>query len=66
MRAIAGPDALWLRASAPHEEKDGGIFSEFTISEGERIPFVLTGRLLGSARWPSTGAGGGRHGAFLA
>jgi GH15 family glucan-1,4-alpha-glucosidase len=42
VRAIAGPDALWLRASAPHEEKDGGIFSEFTISEGERIPFVLT------------------------
>jgi GH15 family glucan-1,4-alpha-glucosidase len=42
VRAIAGPDALWLRASAPHEERDGGIFSEFTISEGERIPFVLT------------------------
>ncbi|HEX7170141.1 MAG TPA: glycoside hydrolase family 15 protein, partial [Rubrobacter sp.] len=42
VRAIAGPDALWLRASASHEEKDGGIFSEFTISEGERIPFVLT------------------------
>ena len=42
VRAIAGPDALWLRASASHEERDGGIFSEFTISEGERIPFVLT------------------------
>ena len=28
VRAIAGPDALWLRASAPHEERDGGIFSE--------------------------------------
>jgi len=42
VQAIAGPDALWLRASAPHEKRDGGIFSEFTISEGERIPFVLT------------------------
>ena len=42
VRAIAGPDALWLRASAPHEERDGEILSEFTISEGERIPFVLS------------------------
>jgi GH15 family glucan-1,4-alpha-glucosidase len=40
--AIAGPDALWLRASAPHEEVDGEILSRFTLSEGERIPFVLT------------------------
>src|SRR5215216_6122790 len=42
VRAIAGPDALWLRASVPHEERDGGILSEFTVSEGERVPFVLT------------------------
>src|SRR5215212_3050683 len=42
VRAIAGPDALWLRASVPHEERDGGIFSQFAVSEGERIPFVLT------------------------
>ena len=41
-RAIAGPDALWLRASAPHEVRSGEILSEFTVSEGERIPFVLT------------------------
>jgi GH15 family glucan-1,4-alpha-glucosidase len=41
-RAIAGPDALWLRASAPVEERGGAIYSEFTVSEGERIPFVLT------------------------
>jgi GH15 family glucan-1,4-alpha-glucosidase len=40
--AIAGPDALWLRASARHEEREGEILSEFTVSEGERIPFVLT------------------------
>jgi len=42
VRAIAGPDALWLRGSTPHEERDGGILSEFTVSEGERFPFVLT------------------------
>ena len=40
--AVAGPDALWLRASAPHEEREGEILSRFTVSEGERIPFVLT------------------------
>jgi GH15 family glucan-1,4-alpha-glucosidase len=42
VRAVAGPDALWLRASAPHEEREGEILSQFTVSEGERIPFVLT------------------------
>jgi GH15 family glucan-1,4-alpha-glucosidase len=42
VRAVAGPDALWLRASAPHEEVGGGILSRFTVSEGERIPLVLT------------------------
>jgi GH15 family glucan-1,4-alpha-glucosidase len=42
MLAVAGPDALWLRASAPHEEPGGNVVSRFTVSEGERIPFVLT------------------------
>jgi GH15 family glucan-1,4-alpha-glucosidase len=42
VRAVAGPDALWLRASAPHEERDGEIVSRFAVSEGERVPFVLT------------------------
>jgi GH15 family glucan-1,4-alpha-glucosidase len=42
VRAVAGPDSLWLRASASHEEKEGGILSRVTVSEGERIPFVLT------------------------
>jgi GH15 family glucan-1,4-alpha-glucosidase len=40
--AVAGPDALWLRASAPHEETGGRIVSRFSVSEGERVPFVLT------------------------
>ena len=38
VHAVAGPDALWLRASAPHEEVDGEILSRFTLSEGEH-PF---------------------------
>ena len=42
VHAVAGPDALWLRASAPHEELGGEILSRFTISEGERVPLVLT------------------------
>lgn len=42
VRAVAGPDALWLRASAPHEEGEGEILSRFSVSEGERVPFVLT------------------------
>jgi GH15 family glucan-1,4-alpha-glucosidase len=41
VRAVAGPDALWLHASAPHEEQGGEILSRFTVSEGERIPLVL-------------------------
>jgi GH15 family glucan-1,4-alpha-glucosidase len=42
VHAVAGPDALWLRASASHEEGDGEVVSRFTVSEGERVPFVLT------------------------
>jgi len=42
VHVVAGPDALWLRASAPHEERDGEVVSRFSVSEGERVPFVLT------------------------
>jgi GH15 family glucan-1,4-alpha-glucosidase len=42
VHAVAGPDALWLRASARHEEVGGEILSRFTLSEGERVSFVLT------------------------
>ena len=42
VRAVAGPDALWLRASGHHEEVGGEILSRFTVSEGERVPLVLT------------------------
>jgi hypothetical protein len=33
VRAIAGPDALWLRASAPHQATADEILSEFTVSQ---------------------------------
>ena len=42
VRAVAGPDALWLRASSPYEELGGEILSRFTVSQGERVPSVLT------------------------
>ena len=42
VHAVAGPDALWLHASAPHEEIGDNVVSRFTVAEGERIPFVLT------------------------
>jgi GH15 family glucan-1,4-alpha-glucosidase len=42
MHAIAGPDALRLRTSVALREQDGGVYSEFTVAEGEMITFVLT------------------------
>ena len=40
--AIAGPDALCLRSPIPSRGQDMTTVSEFTVSAGERIPFVLT------------------------
>lgn len=40
--AIAGPDAAWLRAPVDLQGEDFAMHAEFTVSEGERIPFVLT------------------------
>jgi GH15 family glucan-1,4-alpha-glucosidase len=40
--AIAGPDALCLRTPVEVHGEDLTTVSEFTVSEGERIPFVLT------------------------
>ncbi len=39
--AIAGPDALLLRTPVKHEGRDMRTVAEFTVSEGERVPFVL-------------------------
>jgi GH15 family glucan-1,4-alpha-glucosidase len=40
--AIAGPDALCLRTPAPTHGENMHSVSEFTVEEGERVPFVLT------------------------
>jgi len=42
VQALAGPDALWLRTTAPVEGHEWTTVSEFTVRAGERVPFVLT------------------------
>jgi len=40
--AVAGPDALCLRTPAEAHGEDLTTVSEFVVSAGERVPFVLT------------------------
>jgi GH15 family glucan-1,4-alpha-glucosidase len=40
--AVAGPDALSLRTPVPLRGEDFTTRGEFTVSPGERVPFVLT------------------------
>ena len=42
LRAIAGPDMATLRTKAPLRGENLRTYSEFTVHEGESIPFVLT------------------------
>ena len=42
LRAIAGPDMVVLRTSVPLKGENLKTRAEFTIREGESIPFVLT------------------------
>ncbi len=42
IRAIAGPDALRLRTAVATRGEDLTTVSDFTVSEGQRIPFTLT------------------------
>jgi len=42
LKAIAGPDMVVLRTPAPLKGKDLETFSEFAVSAGETVPFVLT------------------------
>jgi GH15 family glucan-1,4-alpha-glucosidase len=42
LEAIAGPDGLILRTPIKTQGKDLTTVAEFEISEGERVPFVLT------------------------
>ncbi|WP_051704338.1 glycoside hydrolase family 15 protein [Glycomyces sp. NRRL B-16210] len=40
--AVAGPDAAWLESDVELQAEDGAAHAEFTVSEGERVAFVLT------------------------
>ncbi len=40
--AIAGPDALCFRTHAETRGEDMRTVSEFSVDEGQRVPFVLT------------------------
>ena len=42
LEAIAGPDGLILRTPVKTHGKDLTTVAEFTVKEGERVPFVLT------------------------
>jgi GH15 family glucan-1,4-alpha-glucosidase len=39
---IAGPDAVTLRTPVELEGRDLRTYAEFTVGEGDRVPFVLT------------------------
>jgi GH15 family glucan-1,4-alpha-glucosidase len=40
--AVAGPDALCFRTPAPTRGENMRTLSDFTVHEGDRVPFVLT------------------------
>src|SRR5688500_18139913 len=42
LEAIAGPDALVLRTAVETRGEDLTTVADFTVGEGERLPFVLT------------------------
>ena len=42
LAAVAGPDALWLRTPVPLHGHDDASTATFTVSAGDRVPFVLT------------------------
>jgi GH15 family glucan-1,4-alpha-glucosidase len=39
--AIAGPDAVLLRTPLEHEGRDLRTYADFSVAEGDRVPFVL-------------------------
>jgi GH15 family glucan-1,4-alpha-glucosidase len=42
LRAISGPDMLVVRASVAQHGENFRTVGEFTVTEGERLPFVMT------------------------
>jgi hypothetical protein len=49
LSAIAVPDAVWLQTPVATHGKDLSTVSDFEVSAGHRVPFVLTHRLTSSA-----------------
>jgi GH15 family glucan-1,4-alpha-glucosidase len=39
---VGGPDSLWLRTPVPVRGENLSTVAEFSVEEGDRIPFVLT------------------------
>ncbi len=42
LQAVAGPDALYLQSAIEFRGEDLSSVADFTVVEGQRIPFVLT------------------------
>jgi GH15 family glucan-1,4-alpha-glucosidase len=42
IRAIAGPDSIWVRTTVPLSGRELAHTATFTVTAGERVPFVLT------------------------
>ena len=42
LHAIAGPDSVWLRTPVPVHGENWSTLADFTVTEGQRVPFMLT------------------------
>jgi GH15 family glucan-1,4-alpha-glucosidase len=42
LHAVAGPDSVWLRTPVPVRGENWASLADFTVAEGERVPFMLT------------------------
>jgi GH15 family glucan-1,4-alpha-glucosidase len=42
LHAVAGPDSVWLRTQVPVHGENWSTVADFTVAEGERVPFMLT------------------------
>ena len=42
LHAIAGPDSVWLRTPVKVRGENLSTVAEFTVAEGDRVPFMLT------------------------
>jgi GH15 family glucan-1,4-alpha-glucosidase len=42
LHAVAGPDSVWLNTPVPVHGENWTSLADFTVAEGERVPFMLT------------------------